>query len=363
MKPRDKTLITLVLCVITLLILAVCIRGRGQVAQYSKLVLDPYEGPVRKDGSIFVSIASYRDRLCNFTLRDMYENAARPDLLYAGIVQQNHIAEDEPAGRDCLQNFCEANDLCDHVKIIRMNHIDARGPTYARALASCLYEGQTWFFQIDSHTKFTKDWDEKLRNMILRLPEDKRPDAILSHYPQPGDFENDGKPEEKRKHTVPQNCGAKLDRKGMVQFIARERAPSRVPIRTFGNAGGFLFMPGRALIETPYDYELAFLFQGEEILYAARLWTRGYEFYVPTENVVYHFYSRKEEPKFWFDLKHIKKPQDPQMIVRKKLGFYGKKAEIGRFGLGTERTIDEYFENLGVDRKTMKVFRNTCDDK
>jgi hypothetical protein len=51
-----------------------------------------------KRGTIFISIASYRDELCNTTLQSIYSMAQNPKNVYCGIVQQNDQEKDE----DCL---------------------------------------------------------------------------------------------------------------------------------------------------------------------------------------------------------------------------------------------------------------------
>ena len=53
------------------------------------LNLDTSYGPPRKDNSIYLSIASYRDNTCPATLRMAFERAKNPEKLCVGIVQQN----------------------------------------------------------------------------------------------------------------------------------------------------------------------------------------------------------------------------------------------------------------------------------
>ena len=113
---------------------------------------------VKKD-TIFVSIASYRDSVCNNTVKSMLEAADNKNRVFVGICQQNKD-EDE----DCLLSFEESPNL----KIIRIKHTEAKGPTYARYLCSTLWDGEEYYFQIDSHTKFVKSWDTKLINMIKK---------------------------------------------------------------------------------------------------------------------------------------------------------------------------------------------------
>ncbi len=43
--------------------------------------------PIRA-GTIFVSIAAYRDDECKDTVSDLFERAARPDRIFVGVVQQ-----------------------------------------------------------------------------------------------------------------------------------------------------------------------------------------------------------------------------------------------------------------------------------
>lgn len=41
------------------------------------------------------------------------------------------------------------------VRMYRMNATEARGPTLARALAASLYQGETYWLQIDGHSRCT----------------------------------------------------------------------------------------------------------------------------------------------------------------------------------------------------------------
>ena len=130
-----------------------------------------------KKNAIFVSIASYRDDVCNSTLTSLFNMAKFPENVFVGICQQNNSDEDD----DCLLSF-ENNS---NVRIIRIPYYEARGPTYARYLCSTLWNGEEYFLQIDSHSKFVKDWDIKCIDMINKIKEmglSQKP--VLSHYPK-----------------------------------------------------------------------------------------------------------------------------------------------------------------------------------
>lgn len=321
-------------------------------SQPQKKYLHPYKGIVKNDQSIFISLASYRDIICVDTVRQIYENASKPNLIYIGICQQN-----KRYNEDCLQNFCINNKLCDNVKIIKLKYNEARGPCYARYLCSCLYSGQTYFLQIDSHTKFVKHWDEKLRNMMISLPFR----SGITYYPQPLEMTNHNLyiKKDRTDKTVPRICGAKINNTKMFEFVAKEFIPGFH--NSFGLAGGFLFIRGQALIETPFDPNLDMLFMGEELLYFARLYTRGWNLYTPNENVAYHWYIRENQPRFQTDLRFYKKTNiDPKQTVMNKLGYYGKSPDIGTYGLGTIRSIDEFWNYIGVDKYNMNVIHDNC---
>ena len=111
---------------------------------------------IKKD-TIFVSIASYRDSVCNSTVKSLLESADNKNRVFVGICQQNKDGDE-----DCLLSFEESPNL----KIIRIPNTEAKGPTYARYLCSTLWDNEEYYFQIDSHTRFVKHWDTKLINMI-----------------------------------------------------------------------------------------------------------------------------------------------------------------------------------------------------
>lgn len=60
---------------------------------------------------------------------------------------------------------------------------------------------------------------------------------------------------------------------------------------------GFQLSSADVLIEVPFDPKLDMLFVGEEILYSARLWTKGWDMFAPDENLVWHHYNRWVSPK------------------------------------------------------------------
>lgn len=294
---------------------------------------------------IFISIASYRDNECSTTINSIYENAKRPENINIGICQQND--NQDP---DCLMNKELYNKYKKQIRIVRIPHTDARGPTYARYICSHLWNGEEYFLQIDSHMKFFKDWDEKIINNYKNIGDDK---AIISSYPLSHEQEKN-----QEELGVPHMCNSKLNGDNVPMFYSEFRKPTEKPTVAPYTAAGLFFTKGKSVLEVPYDPYLPHLFQGEEFLHSARLWTHGWNFYMPQVNICSHHYGRNDKPKSWNDHREWKK-YELMAIERLKyiLGLI-KESDVtdkdyliatDKYGLGKERTIKEYFEFSGVD--------------
>jgi len=103
--------------------------------------------------SIFVSVAAYCDPMLGFTLRSAMAQADDPGRVFLGVVEQTL-----PTDQLRLQAPWSAS----QVRWARLHALEARGPCWARALAMSLYQGEDWFFQVDSHTWFEPGWDTRL---------------------------------------------------------------------------------------------------------------------------------------------------------------------------------------------------------
>lgn len=115
----------------------------------------------RHDGTIFLSVATYRDENCMNTLKWAYEHAANPEKLFVGLVQQNceencksgvleggKIGDTEP-DPDCHKIFCAENpERCSQIRALHIQETESLGPYAARYFASKLWDGEEWFMQI-----------------------------------------------------------------------------------------------------------------------------------------------------------------------------------------------------------------------
>lgn len=308
--------------------------------------------------TIFISIASYRDKECSTTLDSIFTNAKDPSNIYVGICQQNKDTDN-----DCIPTDIE-NNYKNNIKIIRISNIEARGPTFARYWCSTLWNNEEYYLQIDSHTQFIKDWDKKLINMIKTLKSEGVKKPLLSSYPLSSD---DYKKEGEETTIIPVICKSFFNERDMLSFEGAELLPKTKDfIKCAYIAAGMFFCESKFLKEVPFDPHLEYLFVGEEILHTIRFWTSGYDIYAPNENVLFHVYTREDEPKIWSDDPHYS--DEPAFEkVKKLIGLesnYVLSDELEKsmkvYGLGKERTLQEFYEYTGIDIHKKTVHKDFC---
>jgi hypothetical protein len=147
----------------------------------------------RDDGSIFLSIATYRDENCLDTLTHAYGKAKNPESLFVGLVQQNcnqdcksgiterGVTVNVKPDQDCYEAFCKSHpQRCNQVRHLDVDEPESLGPYVARYFASKLWYGEQWFMQIDAHMTFKQNWDAISVEMLQKAPSKK---PVISHYP------------------------------------------------------------------------------------------------------------------------------------------------------------------------------------
>lgn len=306
--------------------------------------------------SIFVSVASYRDDECPNTIKSIFEKAKNPSRIYVGICQQN-----ESIDVDCdLSSIYKG-----HVRILKIPSTEARGPCKARYLCSLLYKDEDYFYQIDSHMRLAQDWDSKYISMFKKL-EKKSSKPVISYYPN--SFEPNRESDIEKDDTVGRICSANYNH-DIISFNGASliKKTEEPPLSGFAT-GGSMFLKGTFLNEVPFDPDLDDLFIGEEILFTARLWTWGYDIYSPNENLIWHYYTRSDSPKFWDDWNDNKKrPQSKNEKSSKKvkhiLGIsVTDNIDVGKYGLGPVRSLDDFYKFIGFDKSTKTIYKNFCED-
>ena len=311
----------------------------------------------RKPETIFVQIASYRDPQLLLTIDDMLEKAKNPENLSIAITWQ-HSPEDE---WDNLDKYSEDS----RFKIIDTPHEESQGACWARNLLQQLYDGETYTLQIDSHTRFIETWDTELKKEYKRLVKKgiKKP-LITSYAPS---FEPNNDPESR----IQKPWRMDFDRfspDGNVHFLpstvddADERTEP-IPARFY--SAHFAFAKGDFVKEVPHDPD--YYFHGEEVSIAVRAFTHGYDLLHPHKIFLWHYYTRRGLKKHWDDhTKWGERNDGSHKRNRKLLSMDGEVYDpefFGIYGLGTERTLEDYERYAGLSFSGRAVQQHTIDKK
>jgi len=297
--------------------------------------------------SIFISVASYRDPHLQLTLKSAVENANNPDGLFFGIVNQ-----------DTARNEIDYSFLPDY-SVIKIHPRNARGVGYARSKAMSLYNGEDYFLQIDSHVQFSKDWDIKSIEQFKTAQEIAgHKKIILSSYPGPYSLDSNEvfihtvSTEEHPVEPTKQIAKLRVDDQWSAVRVPMDNPNSGRPELSSTVLGAYIFTTGNIVKEVPYDEEISFM--GEEICFAMRAWTRGWDIYSPSIPIVYHFYRRNGYPKVWSDDVVREQNWDQlQEISKEKQRKVLCGIEEGIMGAGSIRTIKDYESFIGYDFKSV----------
>lgn len=121
-------------------------------------------------------------------------------------------------------------------------------------------------------------------------------------------------------------------------------------------AAGFSFSLGNLFSRAPYPSFLDDVFFGEEIYMAAQYYCRGYDFFTPSRNVVYHLWSREHRPTFQESFtpeRLTKRAQNIQYIV----DYLAQRlpTEVYHHSLGSSRSLSDFENYIGVDFRNQIV--------
>ncbi len=263
--------------------------------------------------TIFVSIASYRDYRCPYTLRQIFLQATYPERIRVAIVDQLKPGEDT----NCTQpnQPCTENPnalLCKYSHLIDVYEMDASmavGPVLARHIGGRMYRGEYFVMQSDAHMEFTKGWDV---DIIRQWKSANNEMAVLTTYVSDVDGHYNKTTGKRTVNSRPKMCVIDFDPDyydNRLTYLMHGQQPEGEPdiigeptLHPFW-AAGFSFARGHFLIQVPYDQYLPMIFQGEEINIGLRGFTYGYDYYAPERSVVFHYYSHggkdKKVKKFW----------------------------------------------------------------
>jgi len=327
--------------------------------------LRPSEIPIKPapalDGSIFVNLAHLKDEArCAQTIQRLFDNAEDKASVFIGLVEHN----ENNHGRDCLAMYCEnagaGGDKNKHPKTCpRYSQIEslavfdlgAKGPTVSRALGRKLLGNQEYCMQIDSHSDFVKNWDTVAKSEWKATNNEY---GVISAKPANVNEKADYGVGGSKEASVSRSCHVEFNNARLPMFgDATEARNLKEPLLGHGWSAAFSFAKCHLEEAVPYDYFLPQIFQGEEFPRYARMWTRGYDVYTPTRNIVFHDYSQPAAK--WKDSQLQRKRAQKRIrtLLQMSEGDLTEKAcaNLNLYGLGKRRSLEDFYTFLGFDAR------------
>jgi [Skp1-protein]-hydroxyproline N-acetylglucosaminyltransferase len=289
--------------------------------------------------SIFVQIASYDDEELPKTIQDCLNKSSKHNKIYFGI-------------HECYIDNKTIFEY-DNIKIQYSKAPENLGVGMGRYLANNLYDGEDYYLQIDSHSRFRENWDVVLiDNLNKHLDIDNK--CILTGYPPGYWYEEDGS------ETLDINAkttSIKLKRQKddcdlfkEKRIINQEGIESDETFCSESISAGFIFGTGEI---SKVKQHPGIFYLGEEILRAAAFYTNGYNLMIPEIPVIFHLYGNdsKRVP-CWvtYPNETNELEERSRYLVKALLSEYDTNPTYGVW-LGTERDLEMYGRYVRADFK------------
>ena len=316
--------------------------------------------PTNQSPVIYVSVACFCDPDVVETVKDLFAMAAESERVFVGVCLQA-MPED--------RRFDELATLSG-VSVDRINVDQARGPIYARARCEAMVGDAEYFLQIDCHSRFFEGWDQILLEEMA-LAERIHPRAVLSHYPINIKNMHSDEYLDRIGHV---NRYRQVDSDALKSHGSLVKLP-QTPVTSLGISAAMLFMRAADRKAIGYDPELDFgLHAAEQVLYAIRLWTHGFDVFCPTRHAVATDYegSRDRIPSEVKRISNTNRADWPEATwskVKFLLGLdtreqvdpvyaEGLAVCLEHYGLGDTRSLLAYFQFAGIHDELKRVFPN-----
>jgi hypothetical protein len=288
---------------------------------------------IKSNSKIFLSVASYRDPQCPLTVLDAITKASNPEKLVIVICQQNDLEDIE-----CITTKTRGATI----KYIKISNTQAKGPCWARFCINQMWDGEEYYLQIDSHTRFVESWDIKCIEELKQAQSIKGDSLVcLSNYVST--FNINTSEIEINPLRGPMYVESIDQTDGFYRYNSKYSTLMIQPQESKGWSGCFAFGPAQMLIDAPYDPYTPFLFFGEEMDIFARLYTRGWIMYVPHIPICFTIFDRSYRKTFW------EHPEQDIIVPWSKIRLYE------RFGILSKEFISKIPSQVLLDKENFKL--------
>lgn len=306
---------------------------------------------------ILLHLPAYREPELIPTIKDALAQAKYPERIHFGICRQFN-PEDK---FDNIDEFREDS----RFKIYDMPYEQAKGLAYARSIINeKLLSNEEFLLQLDSHHRFTKNWDETLISWYYQLKEEGHNPLICGYLPYYNPFNDPADRVQEPWYSEP----ASFYPHGTIFirptgfYTDYKKFDKPVPARFL--SGHFCFGPNKWAKEVRHDPDI--FFAGEEINLTVRSFTHGYDLFHPHRVVIWHATMREERDGIlvWDDQSKRgdgtwwKQNDTARAKIRKLLRVEDNDFDLEGYDLGNVRSLREYEMYAGINfkKKALQVY-------
>jgi hypothetical protein len=306
---------------------------------------------------ILIHLPAYREPELVPTIKSALENAEFPERLVFGICRQFNPED----GFDNVDEF--RNDK--RFKIKDIPYLEAKGLPYARAVINEeLLDDEEFVVQLDSHHRFSKNWDSTLIEWYYTLKADGYNPLICGYLP----YYNPFKDPEQRVQEPWLSEAASFYPHGTI-FIRPTGIPNwrelDKPFPARFLSGHFAFGPNKWAKDVKHDPNI--FFSGEELNLSVRSFTHGYDMFHPHRTIIWHATMREERSgmlvwddqskrgeSMWHTQQDIGRSR-----IRQLIGVEDGGHDLTGYELGTVRTVRDYEKYAGIHFKRKSFQKHT----
>jgi hypothetical protein len=306
---------------------------------------------------ILIHLPAYREPELVPTIKSALENAEFPERLVFGICRQFNPED----GFDNVDEF--RNDK--RFKIKDIPYLEAKGLPYARAVINEeLLDDEEFVVQLDSHHRFSKNWDSTLIEWYYTLKADGYNPLICGYLP----YYNPFKDPEQRVQEPWLSEAASFYPHGTI-FIRPTGIPNwrelDKPFPARFLSGHFAFGPSKWAKDVKHDPNI--FFSGEELNLSVRSFTHGYDMFHPHRTIIWHATMREERSgmlvwddqskrgeSMWHTQQDIGRSR-----IRQLIGVEDGGHDLTGYELGTVRTVRDYEKYAGIHFKRKSFQKHT----
>jgi hypothetical protein len=288
------------------------------------------------DQLIFVSIASYRDPDLVNTVRSCYDNANNKEMLFFSVFSQ---AEDvEHADLSFIPES--------QIRYLKTHWSESKGACWARSIATKDIVGE-YFLQIDSHSRFTKNWDLSIIANYTKAKTFWGNRLILTNYPDPFELTEDSYKElpydalKKIEPVWDEDKGIVVSKMPWSDVVDQEYGDETIHI-----CAGCVFTTADIMRELPYDDNV--YFEGEEFSLALRAYTRGIRIVSPIVKFMFTNYNLANSKR------HVHWQDNPgwgqmrQKSDSRLSDILSGNTDLGDYGIKSPLLFEQYQKIVGI---------------